>query len=329
VVSDREPRAWRRAIARVPFLDRSLRRLRRSEEIEGFQYYLAQLRGFDAEPFLMRFPPGHFYSPVPNMKDIKENEDGIFWRPDNIEGIDLREDAQLDLLKTLAPLINHVTFHADPQPDMRYFTNNPSYGPGDALTLQALLRHLQPSRYLEVGSGWSTALALDVNEQWLQGRMRVTCIEPFPVEAFPNGLKEIFRPGDDVEFIESQVQLVDLDRFRELEPGDVLFIDCSHVVKTGSDSHFVITRVLPVVPKGVYIHIHDIFWPFEYPKDWVYEGRAWSEAYLLHAFLLFNPSFEIVLFNDWLMHMHHGLLEREVPAMAPGAGAALWLHRRA
>lgn len=321
---DNDARAWRRAITRVPFLDKSLRRLRRTDEIQGLQYSLERLRGFDAEPFLVRFPPGHFYSPVPNIRDIKENEGGIFWRQGHLEGIDLNEDAQLDLLKTLTPMINDVTLPTEPRPDMRYCTANPGYAGGDALTLQALLRHLRPSRYLEVGSGWSTALALDTNDRWLQGRMRVTCIEPFP-----DDLNRLLRPNDDVEVIQAPVQRVGLDRFRELEPGDLLFIDCSHVVKTGSDSHYVITRVLPAVPPGVFIHIHDIFWPFEYPEDWVYEGRAWSEAYLLHAFLLFNPAFEILLFNDWLMHVHHELLEQEVPAMAPGAGAALWLHRRA
>jgi hypothetical protein len=324
MVSDHETRAWRRGIARVPPLDRLLRRLRRSDEIQGLQYYLEHLRGNDAEPFLMRFPPGHFYSPVPNIKDIKQRERNVFRRPDRLEGLDLNEDGQLELFKTLAPLANDVSFRARPHPEARYFSENPSYGPGDAMILQAFLRLLRPSRYLEVGSGWSTALVLDTNERFLGGQLRITCIEPHP-----NDLRTLFRPGDDVELIESPVQDVDLDRFKQLEPDDVLFIDCSHVVKTGSDCHHLITRVLPVVPAGVYIHIHDIFWPFEYPKDWVYDGRGWSEAYLVHAFLSFNPAFEIVLFNDWLMHTHHDLLEREVPGMAPGAGAALWLYRRA
>jgi hypothetical protein len=307
----------------VPFLDRTLRRLRRSDEIEGLQYHLARLRGVDAEPFLLRFSPGHFYSPVPNVKDIRENEAGVFWNPAQVEGIELNEDAQLHFLKTLAPLINDVTFDADPGSGRRYFTNNPGYGPVDALVLQAFLRHVRPARYLEVGSGSSTALALDTDDRWLGGRLRVTCIEPFP-----DDLRELLRPGDDVEILETPVQRVDLDRFRELEPDDVLFIDCSHVVKTGSDSHYLVTRVLPALSAGVYVHIHDIFWPFEYPKNWVYEGRAWSEAYLVHAFLSFNPAFEILLFNDWLLQTHHDLLEREAPAMARGAGGSLWLRRR-
>ncbi len=102
------------------------------------------------------------------------------------------------MLETLAPLINDVHFNVDPQPDSRYFTNNPSYGLGDGSILQAFLRHLRPQRYLEVGSGWTTALALDTNDRWLNGRLRLTCIEPYP-----DDLRRLVRPGDDVEIIVS------------------------------------------------------------------------------------------------------------------------------
>jgi hypothetical protein len=274
-------------------------------------------------PFLEWRPPGHFYSPVPTMREIAAHEDTIFRFPDQLEGLDLNEDGQLALFKTLVPLANDVTFNTEPQPDRRYFTNNPSYGTGDALILQAFLRHLRPARYLEVGSGWTTALALDTNDLWLQGGMHLTCIEPYP-----DDLRRLLRPGDDVEVIVSPVQEVDVRRFQDLEPDDILFIDCSHVVKTGSDAHHLITRILPTVPSGVYIHIHDIFWAFEYPRAWIDEGRVWTEAYLLHAFLLFNPAFEIVLFNDWFTRQHYDLMVREVPALAPGAGGAIWLRRR-
>jgi hypothetical protein len=176
-------------------------------------------------------PPGHFYSPVPTEKEIEAQQDRIFRCPDQLEGLDLNEEAQLTLLKTLAPLINDVSFNAEPQPDRRYFANNDFYNQGDAAILQAFLRHLRPQRYLEVGSGWTTALARDTNDRWLDSRLRITCIEPKP-----DHLNRLLRPGDDVEVIVSPVQDVDLARFKELESGDILFIDCSHVVKTGSDA---------------------------------------------------------------------------------------------
>ena len=335
----------RRAASRVPKLDDWVRRLRRTDEIRALQGQLEGLRGeelqrtdeirelqerlhllggVDAEPFLARWYPGHYYSPVPSMKQIKEAEDRIFGRPEHLEGLELNEDGQMRMLKLLAPFAQEAAFESEPQPGARYYTNNPSYGPGDARILQSFLRHLKPKRYLEVGSGWTTALALDTNERWLDNRMRVTCIEPYPID-----LRRLLRPDDDIEIIESGVQDVKLSEFQSLEPGDLLFIDCSHVVKTGSDAQHLVTNVLPSVPAGVYIHIHDIFWPFEYPKEWVYEGRAWSEIYLIQAFLSFNPVFEIVLFNDWLFKEHNAVLRDAIPPMASEAGGALWLRRTA
>lgn len=335
----------RRAVSRVTNLDKLVRRFRRTDEIGELQDQLERLRGVesrataeikelqdhlhrlggaDAEPFLTRWYPGHYYSPVPSMKEIQEAEGRIFGRPAPLEGLNLNEDAQMRMLEQLAPLAEGVTFATDPEPDARYYTNNPSYGPGDALVLQSFLRYLKPKNYLEVGSGWTTALALDTNERWLDNRMRVTCIEPYPID-----LRRLLRPGDDIEIVESGVQDVDLSRFRDLGPGDLLFIDCSHVVKTGSDAHHLITKVLPAVPAGVYIHIHDIFWPFEYPKEWVYEGRAWSEIYLIQAFLSFNPVFEIVFFNDWLLKERYDALRDAIPPLASQAGGALWLNRLA
>lgn len=333
---EHEVRRWRQAVTRLPLIDRGLRALRRTDEIEALQSEVDQQRQLAASdtwtgqitddgviPFLDWHPPGHYYSPVPTMKEIEAQQDRIFGRPEHLEGLDLNRDGQLELFKTLAPLINDVSFNAEPQPDRRYFTNNPSYGAGDGSVLQAFLRHLRPKRYLEVGSGWTTALALDTNDRYLDSRLRVTCVEPYPID-----LSRLVRPGDDVEIIVSPVQDVDLARFKELEPDDIVMIDCSHVVKTGSDAHHLITRVLPVVPSGVYIHLHDVFWPFEYPRSWVDEGRAWSEAYLLHAFLLFNAAFEIVLFGDWLTNQHYDVMVGEAPALAPGAGCAIWLRRR-
>lgn len=314
---------------RVPFVDRRVRAVRRSDEIEALQRELAQRDPVTgSSPGSMAFltwrPPGHYYSPVPDMDDIGRQADRIYDRPDHLNGVDLNEHAQLELFESLAPLANDVAFNTDPEPGQRYYTNNPSYGLGDAAIMQAFLRHLQPTQYLEVGSGWTTALALDTNDRWLDRRMRITCVEPYPID-----LGKLLRPSDDVEVIASPVQDVDLSRFEALRENDLLFIDCSHVVKTGSDAHYLITRVLPVVPVGVYVHIHDIFWPFEYPRVWIEEGRAWSEAYLLHAFLAFNPAFEIVLFNDWLTSAHYDRMVRTVPALAPGAGGAIWLRRRA
>ena len=183
-------------------------------------------------------------------------------------------------------------------------------------------RHLRPARYLEVGSGYTTALALDTNERYLDGAMTVTAIEPHP-----ELLRGVLRADDRVEVLSEPVQSVPVERFCALGPGDVLFLDCSHVLKTGSDVQHLYTNVLPVLAAGVHVHVHDVFWPFEYLRHWVEAGRAWNEAYLLHAFLLFNDAFDIVLWNHYLAAEHRDVIAAELPQMLATPGGAIWLRR--
>src|SRR5690606_8620162 len=97
---------------------------------------------------------------------------------------------------------------------------------------------------------------------------------------------------------------VPLAVFEELNAGDMLFIDSTHVAKTGSDVNYILFEILPRLKSGVLIHFHDIFYPFEYPRDWVFNGRNWNEVYFLKAFLMYNTTFEIKLFSHYL-HKHH------------------------
>ena len=240
-----------------------------------------------------------------------------------LPGVDLREEAQVALFGKLAALSRADPLPAGPEAGTRYFTDNPNYGVGDASILQAMLRHLRPRRYLEVGSGWSTALALDTSERFLGGTLSVTAIEPYP-----DLLRDRLRPGDPVTILEAPVQSVPLSRFEELEAGDVLFVDSSHVLKTASDVHFLYTAVLPVLAPGVVVHVHDMFWPFEYLRHWIEEGRAWNECYLVHAFLAHNDAYEVLLFNHFLAQVRPEVLDAELPVMRDNPGGALWLRRR-
>lgn len=270
-------------------------------------------------PYLTFYPPGHFYSPVPDVGEVERQGSRIFADVENLPGIELRETQQLSLFSRLCELARHAPL---PHEAGGYFKENTNYGVGDALVLQSMLRLLRPSRYVEVGSGWTTALAVDTNESFLGGGMRITAIDP-SCEV----LRSTLVPPTSVEIVEQPVQDVGLEVFSELAEDDVLFVDCSHVVKVGSDAHYIVTRILPQLSRGVHVHIHDMFWPFEYLRHWVLEGRAWNEAYLVHAFLLFNETFEIELFNHWLAARHSDVIERELPAMLENPGGALWLRR--
>jgi hypothetical protein len=110
----------------------------------------------------------------------------------------------------------------------------------------------------------------------------------------------LLRPEDNVDVIAAPVQDVPVETFTSLEPGDVLFIDSTHVAKAGSDVVWLFLRVLPRLAKGVVVHVHDVFWPVEYPAQWLREGRSWNEDYLLNAFLCHNDAWRIELFSSWL-----------------------------
>lgn len=112
-----------------------------------------------------------------------------------------------------------------------------------------------------------------------------------------------------------------------MQPGDILFIDSTHVVKAGSDVNHLFFEMLPALADGVWIHVHDIFFPFEYPIEWVREGRAWQENYLLRAFLMYNRRFEIRWYQQYMWTRHRDELLRLVPQMANNAGGNIWLQK--
>jgi hypothetical protein len=182
----------------------------------------------------------------------------------------------------------------------------------------------QPKRIVEVGSGFSSCVILDTAELFLDGKVECTFVEPYPER-----LLSLLRLEDRgrVQILVKRVQDVGLESFLALERNDILFIDSSHVAKIGNDVNYLLGEVLPRLRPGVYVHVHDIFYPFEYPESWIREGRSWNEAYILRAFLAFNLAFEIVLFNTFLERFHRGIFEREMPLCLRNEGGSIWLQR--
>lgn len=302
-------------------VERGLRRVVPRGRLHRARRELENLR----ENYATWVPTGHFYSPYPDLDELTARAPVIFDIDKEIVGIDFRVDEQLALLDAMAALVEHdLPFPADKGDEFRYYLDNPAYSWGDGVVLHAMLRHIGPRRIVEVGSGYSSAMTLDTTERWLGGDVDLVFVEPYP-----ELLRSLLRPGDEdrVTIHEQAVQDVDLEVFSALEDGDVLFIDSTHVAKAGSDVNHLFFEVLPRLAKGVWIHIHDIFDPFEYAEIWVREGRAWHEAYLLRALLMFNDTFEIRWFQDYMWHHHHQLLEARLPLMAKNSGGNIWLRR--
>ena len=241
-----------------------------------------------------RFPPGHFHSTIPSLEEIKDQKDRLFKPQSELAGVDLREEAQVKLFHELASFYSDLPFSENKNGDFRYYYNNPHYAYSDGIVLATMLRRLEPKKIIEVGSGFSSGLILDLNDHFFDSKMDCEFIEPYPELTLNKVLSDKERAS--IKFHHAKLEDCPLSVFSNLEAGDVLFIDSSHVSKIGSDVNYFLFEIFPRLASGVFIHIHDIFYPFEYPAEWLFDGVAWNEAYLLRAFLQFNSEFQIEFF---------------------------------
>jgi len=305
--------------------------------VAGWVKKLPMLKGFFAERDWLRRevdrlktyqtwrPPGHYYSPIADLKDVKSNHDRLFNRAiDEVPGVALRRDEQMKLLAELQPFYDEQPFAEAASPDLRFYLDNDWFRHADALSLYMLMRRLKPRRIVEVGSGYSSSVMLDTRDRFPAGDLKLTFIDPET-----DRLMGLLKPQDRATstIIADKVQNVGLDVFESLEADDILFIDSSHVSKIGSDVNFLFFEVLPRLQPGVYVHVHDVVYPFEYPEKWVYDGWAWNEAYLLRAFLMFNDRFEIVLDPSYLQLKEKAWLEAHMPLMTKSQAWSFWMKR--
>ena len=251
--------------------------------------------------------PGHFYSP---LSTPTEAEQAIAWRNIDVVGIDLRESEQLQLCAELSHLWTQMPI------TRRYSPRNDQYPQSDAMVLHAMIRHLQPRRIIEVGSGWSTAVMLDAELD-----TELTCIEPYPDRLL--GRLEA-SDHDRITLVRKPVQDVEFDRFAELGRNDVLLIDSTHVLKPGSDVAWEFLHLLPRLKPGVVVHVHDIFWPFEYPELWLRQRRDWTELYLLRAMMTGSSMWQVEFFTSWLWAVHADRVPADRRSDGPGS---IWLRK--
>jgi len=295
---------------------------RLQKENDRLRDEMARLRAAQAD-WARFFPPGHFYSPVPSREEVAEAfARGGFGPP--FPAIDLNEAGQNARLERYAAWYPEQPFPEKQTKGARFYLENPSYGHYDAIMLYSVLREVRPRRIIEVGSGFSSAAMLDLNERVLGGNVQFTFIDPDMIR-----LRKLLREEDAsrVTLIGKRVQEVPLAVFAALGENDVLFIDSSHVSKIGSDVNRLYLDVLPVLAPGVWIHIHDVAGNLEYPREWLEEGRAWNEQYLLRAFLMNNHAYRIELFTGWLFNTRHAWFREHMPLCARGGGGQMWLKK--
>jgi hypothetical protein len=270
-------------------------------------------------------PAGHFYSPIPSLDEIKRDESKIFGKiPRTIKGVELHEKEQFKLLDKFVAYYKEMPFQAEKQNRLRYYFENPSYSYSDAIHLYCMIRSLKPKRIIEIGSGFSSCMIQDTNDLFFSGSIETTFIDPYP-----DLLRSLVSEFDKntMKIIPHRLQEVDFGIFDALQAKDILFIDSTHVSKINSDVNRIFFDILPNLRSGVHIHFHDIFFPFEYPKDFVYKGIAWNEAYILRAFLQYNTDFRIVLMNSYMHHLHKPFFENKMPLCLKNTGGSIWIRK--
>lgn len=195
--------------------------------------------------------------------------------------------------------------------------NQCMFGNIDSRILHGMVTHFEPSRMIEIGSGHSTKIARQAASNSITN-FEHFCIEPYECDWLE-------RLG--VTVIREKVENVPVSFFSTLGDGDILFIDSSHVIRPDGDVEFELNRILPSLNRGVIVHVHDIFTPFNYPRKWVEDDlRLWNEQYMLEAFLANNSEWEILLAANYLKNAA-GSMEHLPWAKGEENPGSIWLRK--
>ena len=292
---------------------------------ELFHHFVASEEYQEKNRVQPAYPAGHYYSPVVDPSTlVGSSAPKRDLAPEDIHGIELSLPRMKEWWARNAEIIKSTPFlpHADGR--LRYYSENGVFPFGDAVILRAMIREMRPHKIVEIGCGFSTACMLDTIEEYHLDTM-LTLVEPYAQR-----LKERLRPGDDaiIKLIEAPVQDVALDEFRALDASDILFIDSTHVLKTGSDVHYELFSILPALKPGVLIHFHDVQYPFEYPDEWLFETKySWNEIYALRAFLMYNEVYRVDFMNNMFHIMGQKEIKDTLPSFNLDPGASIWVRK--
>jgi hypothetical protein len=260
----------------------------------------------------------HFYEPVPNLKHIQEHYSdeprelfGFLPTPSWAEGIE----------QTLGPYL--VEYLASPAFE-KYGKKNWYYSGWDAAYYYCLIRSRKPRLITEIGRGistWIAGIALDQNAR-----------EGYPGEIV--SIDPYFRGNNATSctrILTAELQQILPNDRDALLRADIFFVDSSHVAKWGSDVLRLFECWIPNVAVNTLVHIHDIFTPYDYPRQWMVEQkRFWNEQYLFESFVAFNVAFRIEcpLFYLGRAGMLKKFSERvNSPELSAASGTAMWLKR--
>lgn len=254
----------------------------------------------------------HYYEPQFDYRGAKTK----FNANRKLPGINWNVSGQLRFLEKLVFADELLDIPRDKPESLGFYFNNGAFEVGDAGYWYQLVRAVKPRIIMEIGSGHSTLMATRAIERNRHDdplfQCEQVCIEPYEMpwlEKLP------------VSVVRNKVEEIELEYFSRLGENDILFIDSSHVIRPQGDVVFEYLEILPFLKQGVIVHVHDIFSPKNYPRQWVQdEVRLWNEQYLLESFLTHNDSWEILGALNFLHANHYDKFKMVAPFSTPERG---------
>lgn len=276
--------------------------------------------------------PINYYSPVPDIEDLEGRK--IWDVRSELRGIDFRADAQIALLNELGLNYSDECQWPLMPTDIpsEFYLQNQSFSYGCAASTHCMIRRFKPNTVIEIGSGMSSrvisnALAMNFAKDGYHSEYII--VDPYPADFVKNRSIEMKK------LVETRVELLDPAFFDRLKENDILFIDSGHCVRIGGDVNYLFLDILPRLAPGVIVHIHDVGFPYEYPKVYATSEtfrQFWTEQYLLQSFLCFNSEFEILLAMNYLMTDHCEIFKKSFrhynSDIHPFISGSFWIRRK-
>jgi hypothetical protein len=253
----------------------------------------------------------HYYEPLFDDRRLT----GDLAEPRPLPGLDLGEAGQLALLDRLdrADELVALDLAGPPGGIADFRLGNEAFESGDAEMLYQMIRHLRPAKVIEVGSGHSTRLArlaLQANARETGKVAEHVCIEPYE--------QPWLERLEGVTVIRQRIEASGIDWATALGPGDLLFVDSSHVIRPQGDVLAEYLDIFPRLAPGVIVHVHDVFTPRDYLREWVVDNVwFWNEQYLLEALLSDSPRYQVVAAVNFLKRRHYQRLAQVCPYLTP------------
>lgn len=260
----------------------------------------------------------NMYSNTPSLQKIERSYEYATDEPPYSNELLFDKKRLGDSLEKLLEFLTEFDppIEGDEDDSQTFFWENSQFSYSDAMAYYSFNRLAKPSNVVEIGSGFSTLVTLDAIEK--NGFGTVHCIEPFP--------RNFLESDDRISLHISRAQDIHSEFLNDtLRNGDILFIDSTHTVKTGSDCLHIYLRLLPTIQRDVYVHVHDVFLPFGMPKEWLSERQLfWTEQYLLLALLIDNPKASILYGSTYNVTWNYSLMQELMQGKYPPGGGSLW-----